>query len=335
MAILITGGAGYIGSHVVYEFLDNGHDVIVVDNLSTGIRALLPNNILFYEGDVGNSELMDKVFSSHEIHTVLHFAGSIIVPESVENPLKYYQNNTCVSLSLLQSCVKHKVKNFIFSSTASIYGNNPMQLMKESYSPQPENPYASSKLMTEMMIKDISFAHNINFAILRYFNVAGADAQGRTGQVKENATHLIKVACEAAIGLRPSMNIYGTDYDTPDGTCIRDYIHVSDLANAHLRVYEHMTRQIVNKIYNCGYGQGFSVLDVIKAVEKISGSMIEKTMAKRRAGDPVALIADSGLLRSETGWTPLYNDLGVIVKTALEWEKMQSVKCGDVLHKPI
>lgn len=327
MSILITGGAGYIGSHAVYEFLDNGHDVIVVDNLSTGGRTLLPENILFYKGDAGDQNLMGRVFSDHDIDTVLHFAGSIIVPESIENPLKYYQNNTCVSLNLLQSCIKHGVKNFIFSSTASVYGNNPLQLMKEEYPTQPENPYATSKFMTEMMIRDASAAHGLNFAILRYFNVAGADPKGRTGQVKENATHLIKVACETALGLRSGMNVYGTDYDTTDGTCIRDYIHVSDLANAHLRVYEHMEKQPVNKIYNCGYGQGYSVLEVIKAVETVSNSVIEKTMTDRRAGDPVALIADSSLLRIDTGWKEKCNDLHLIIKSALAWEKnrLQSI----------
>lgn len=321
MSILITGGAGYIGSHAVYEFSDNGHDVIVVDNLSTGVRTLLPENIPFYEGDAGDQNLMGRVFSDHDIDAVLHFAGSIIVPESVENPLKYYQNNTCVSLNLLQSCIKHGVKNFIFSSTASVYGNNSLQLMKEEYPPQPENPYATSKLMTEMMIRDASAAHGLNFAILRYFNVAGADPKGRTGQVKENATHLIKVACETALGLRPGMNVYGTDYDTPDGTCIRDYIHVSDLANAHLRVYEHMKKQPANKIYNCGYGQGYSVLEVIEAVETESKSVIKKTMTDRRAGDPVALIADSSLLRKDTGWKEKCNDLHLIIRSALAWEK--------------
>lgn len=325
MAILITGGAGYIGSHVVYEFLDKRYDVVVVDNLSTGVRSLLPNDLSFYEGDVGNQDLMDRVFFDHDIDTVLHFAGSIIVPESVENPLKYYQNNTCVSLSLLQSCVKFKVRNFIFSSTASVYGNNPLQLMKEEYSPQPENPYAASKLMTEMMIKDTANAHGLNFAILRYFNVAGADPKGRTGQVKENATHLIKVACETALGMRSSMNIYGTDYDTPDGTCVRDYIHVSDLANAHLCVYEHMKKQPVNKIYNCGYGKGYSVLDVIKVVEQSSGITLNKLPVSRRAGDPVALVADSTLLTVETGWKPIYDNLDIIVQTALGWEKTKSL----------
>lgn len=321
MTVLITGGAGYIGSHVVYEFLDSGKDVVVVDDLSTGTRSLLPPDIPFIEGNVGDPSVMDSIFSSYQIDAVLHFAGSIIVPESIENPLKYYKNNTAVSLSLLQSCIKHQIKNIIFSSTASIYGNNPMRLMREDYLPAPENPYASSKLMTEMMIKDAAKAHNLNFAILRYFNVAGADPKGRTGQIKDNATHLIKVACEAALGLRPHINVYGTDYDTPDGTCVRDYIHVSDLANAHLRVYERMCQQVVNKIYNCGYGNGFSVLDVIGAVEKCAGLTLQKIMAPRRAGDPIALIADSTQLKQDVEWDVKFNNLDTIIQTAIEWEK--------------
>lgn len=321
MSILITGGAGYIGSHAVYEFLDAGYDVIVADNLSTGHRALLPDHLPFYEGNVGDKAFMKGVFARHTIDTVLHFAGSIIVPESVENPLKYYENNTVVSQSLLQSCVDHGVKNFIFSSTASVYGSNPLQVMQEDYAPQPENPYASSKLMTEMMIRDTSAAHGLNFVILRYFNVAGADPQGRTGQMKENATHLIKVACEAAIGKRPHISIYGTDYDTPDGTCVRDYIHVSDLANAHLKVYERMMTTPVNKVYNCGYGVGFSVLDVIDHVEKVGGVPLVRIMSDRRAGDPVALVANPARLMAETGWAPRHNDLDHIIRTAMAWEK--------------
>jgi UDP-glucose 4-epimerase len=320
MAVLITGGAGYIGSHVVYEFLDSRQDVVVIDNLSTGVRGLLPEDIPFYHGGVEDVGLIEAIFSAHKIDTVIHFAGSIVVPESVENPLKYYLNNTCVSLGLLQSCVKYGVKNFIFSSTASVYGNNPLRLMKEDYRSQPENPYAASKLMTEIMIKDTAAAHGLNFAILRYFNVAGADPKGRTGQVKENATHLIKVACEAALGLRASMKVYGTDYDTPDGTCIRDYIHVSDLANAHLKVYERMVITTVNKIYNCGYGEGISVLDVIKAVEAVSGATIITEPTARRIGDPVALIADSSMLKTETGWKPRLDNLDTIIQTALAWE---------------
>lgn len=321
MAILITGGAGYIGSHVVHEFLDKGHDVVVVDDLSTGYRMLVPANVSFYEGNVGDAAVMDRVCAAHAIDTVLHFAGSIVVPESVENPLKYYQNNTAVSLSLLQSCVRHGVKNFIFSSTASIYGSNPLRLMKETYAPQPENPYAASKLMTEMMLRDVASAHGMNYAILRYFNVAGADPKGRTGQMKKDATHLIKVACQVAVGVRPNMAVYGTDYDTEDGTCIRDYIHVSDLANAHLCVYERMRQTPVNRIYNCGYGRGFSVLEVIDCVARVSGHPIPRVLADRRAGDPVALIADSDILKRETGWTPQWDHLDTIVQTALAWEK--------------
>lgn len=324
MSILITGGAGYIGSHVFYEFLGTGHEVIVVDDLSTGSRFLLPESVEFYQCRVGDKEKMAEIFALHNVDTVLHFAGSIVVPESVENPLKYYQNNSAESLSLLQSCVSHGIKNFIFSSTASVYGSNKLRIMNENYLPQPENPYASSKLVTEMMLQDIGVAHNMNYAILRYFNVAGADPDGRSGQVKKDATHLIKVACQTALGVRPSINIYGTDYSTEDGTCVRDYIHVSDLANAHLCVYEHMLRTKVNKIYNCGYGRGFSVLDVINVIEKISDQTLNKIIAPRRIGDPPALIADSNLLRCETGWFPRFDDLEFIINSALVWEKKQN-----------
>lgn len=327
MAILVTGGAGYIGSHCVYELLDAGYDVIVLDDLSTGYRSTLPSGIPFYKGNAGDQNFIDSIFLKHKIDTVFHFAGSIIVPESIEAPLKYYDNNTYVSLSLLQSCTKHKVQNFIFSSTAAVYGNNPLQMMKEEFPVAPETPYASSKLMTEMMIQDTSRAHGINFAILRYFNVAGADPKGRTGQMKENAAHLIKIACEVALGMRPSINIFGTDYETTDGTCIRDFIHVSDLANAHLKVYELMRHQKVNKIYNCGYGTGYSVLDVVHHIEMLIGHAISKINDKRRPGDPMALTADSSLLKNETGWTPKYNNLDLILQSSLDWEKkLQSSK---------
>lgn len=327
MTILITGGAGYIGSHAVYEFLDAGYDVIVADDLSTGSRDLLPPHIQFYQVNVGDQNAMNAVFKAHNIDTVLHFAGSIVVPESVENPLKYYQNNSAVSLNLLTQCVQNGVRNFIFSSTASVYGNNKNQLMSEDTPTHPENPYASSKLITEMMLRDVSMAHGMNYAILRYFNVAGADPKGRTGQVKKDATHLIKVACQAALGLRSEIMIFGTDYDTHDGTCIRDYIHVSDLANAHLLVYQQMNQQMiggsVNKIYNCGYGRGFSVREVVQAVEKVAGCTLNKIMAPRRAGDPAALIANSEQLQKDTGWRYHLNDLETIIDSALKWERSQ------------
>jgi len=322
MAILITGGAGYIGSHTVYEFIDAGYEVVVVDNLSTGFRETLPEDISFYNGNIADTDLIDRIFSDHRIDTVLHFAGSIVVPESVENPLKYFENNTAASFSLLKSCIKNSIKNFIFSSTASVYGSNPKGIMEESYAPSPENPYAASKLMTEMMIKDISQAHGLNYIILRYFNVAGADTKLRTGQMKKDATHLIKVACQAAVGIRPNLHIYGTDYPTPDGTCVRDYIHVSDLANAHLKAYKSLANgHIKNKIYNCGYGYGFSVMEVIQQVEKIAGLELTKIYSDRRAGDPVSLIANSQLLQTETGWSPQYDDLDKIILSALIWEK--------------
>lgn len=323
MTILITGGAGYIGSHAVYEFLDAGYDVAVADDLSTGSRDLLPPHVPFYQVNVGDQHAMGAIFRDHKIDTVLHFAGSIVVPESVENPLKYYQNNSAVSLSLLTQCVQNAVRNFIFSSTASVYGNNKDQLMREDTPTHPENPYASSKLITEMMLRDVANAHGINYAILRYFNVAGADPRGRTGQVKKDATHLIKVACQTALGLRENIHIFGEDYDTHDGTCIRDYIHVSDLANAHLLVYQKMMGGRVNKIYNCGYGRGFSVREVIEAVEKVAGCSLNQLNAPRRAGDPAALIANSELLQKDTGWKPHLNDLELIIESALKWERSQ------------
>ncbi len=320
MTILITGGAGYIGSHVVYEFLDTGHDIVVVDDLSTGNRDLLPDDITFYKGNVGDADFMDDVFSKHKIDTVIHFAGSIIVSESVENPLKYYQNNTVNSLNLINSCLKNKIKNFIFSSTASLYGSHHLGMISEDSVPQTENPYATSKLMTEMMLQDASKAHGLNYIILRYFNVAGADAKGRTGQITKIATHLIKVACHTAIGLRPNLQIFGTDYATHDGTCIRDYIHVTDLANAHLKAYEAMGTH-KNKIYNCGYGRGFSVKEVIANVEKVIGNPLPKIISDRRQGDPLSLIANPNRLKQDTGWTPVHDNLDKIITSALAWEK--------------
>lgn len=264
---------------------------------------------------------MEPVFAAHHIDTVIHFGGSVIVSESVENPLKYYQNNTLATQNLLEQCVNHGVKNFIFSSTASVYGSNPLQLMKEEYLTNPENPYAASKLMSEWMIQDVSKAHDMNYVILRYFNVAGADPKGRTGQSTKNATHLIKVACEVATGRRTGMKVFGTDYPTKDGTCVRDYIHVADVADAHVKAYEYMKTGKGRRIFNCGNGDGYSVLEIIAAVEKLSGKKLNVEMAPRRAGDPVALTADSTLLQNETGWKARFEELDTIIQSGLDWEK--------------
>lgn len=321
MTILITGAAGYIGSHTAYAFFDAGQDIAALDDLSSGARGNLPQNIAFYQGDVSRPETLAPVFAAHNIDTVIHFGGSVIVSESVENPLKYYQNNTLATQILLEQCVKHNVRNFIFSSTASVYGSNPLQLMKEEYLTNPENPYAASKLMSEWMIQDVSKAHDMNYVILRYFNVAGADPKGRTGQSTKNATHLIKVACEAAAGRRTGMKVFGTDYPTKDGTCIRDYIHVADVADAHVKAYEYMKAGKGRKVFNCGNGEGYSVLEIIKAVEKLSGTRLNVEMASRRAGDPVALTADSTLLQTETGWEAQFKNLEEIIQSGLDWEK--------------
>jgi len=327
MSILVTGGAGYIGSHTVYALLDAGHsDIVVIDNLSKGYKHLLPPQVKFYKGDAGDQAFVSKVLKKHKIDTVLHFAGSIVVPESVAEPLAYYKNNTVGSHSLISACVASGVKNFIFSSTAAIYGNNPLQLMHENYAPAPENPYAWSKLMTERMIQDIAPASGMRYAILRYFNVAGADPKGRTGQITAQATHLIKVACEAVSGKRTGMKIFGTDYPTPDGTCVRDYIHVSDLAQAHLAAWRYLTDKNTSGIFNCGYGRGYSVREVVRAVEKISGTGLKIEEAPRRAGDAIALVADATNLRQATGWTPHHDNLDDIVRTALAWEKSDKNK---------
>jgi UDP-glucose 4-epimerase len=321
MAILITGAAGYIGSHTAYSFIDSGKEIVIIDRLSSGERPHFPENIPFYHGDFTDDALMETVFTKHDIDTVIHFAGSVIVPESVVNPLKYYQDNTLATQKLLTMCVQHNVKNFIFSSTAAVYGTNPLQLMKEEYPLNPENPYAASKLACEWIIKDVSKAHGMNYVILRYFNVAGADPKGRIGQTTKNATLLIKVACEVATGKRPVLKVFGTDYDTKDGSCIRDFIHVSDVADAHVKVYDYMQSGNGRRIFNCGNGDGYSVLEIIEAIERISGKKLNVEYCPRREGDPVALTADSTKLQLETGWKPQYTNLDDIIGSALAWER--------------
>lgn len=320
MAILVTGGAGYIGSHMVLELIGAGEQVVVLDNLSTGFREAVHQDAHLVIGDIGDEALTVRLIAQHDIEAVIHFAGSIIVPESVTDPLKYYINNTAKSRSLIAACVAGGVKRFIFSSTAAVYGMPEQNPVFEDTPLQPISPYGSSKMMTEIMLRDVAAAHDFTFAALRYFNVAGADPEGRTGQSTPEATHLIKVACQTALGARPHMEVFGTDYPTEDGTCIRDYIHVSDLANAHLLALKQLRRRPEPLILNCGYGKGFSVLEVIKAVEKAAGHAFDVRMSGRRAGDPAAIVAGAKAVHEVLGWQPKLNDLDTIVRHAYDWE---------------
>jgi len=321
MAVLVTGGAGFIGSHMALELLDAGEDVFVLDNLSTGFRWAVPDGAKFVEGDVGNHNLVRRLLLRNDIDAILHFAGSIVVPESVVDPLGYYLNNTCKSRSLIACAVETKIPNFIFSSTAAVYGIPKINPVTEDATLEPISPYGSSKLMTETMLRDTAKAHPLRFVALRYFNVAGADPKGRSGQSSAQATHLIKVASETALGMRPRLEVFGTDYETPDGTCIRDYIHVSDLVRAHLDALRYLREGGESIVLNCGYGKGFSVLDVIAAVKRASGKDFAVHMADRRPGDPAALVAGADRIREVLGWVPQRNNLDTIVEDALSWEK--------------
>lgn len=326
MTILVTGGAGYIGSHAVLALADAGWLVVVLDNLVTGFRWAVDQRATFVEGDIGDEALVAKLLGEHRIGAILHFAGSVVVPESVENPLKYYRNNTANSRSLIESAVKGGVKHFIFSSTAATYGIPDVIPAAEDMPTKPINPYGMSKLMTEAMLADVAAAHPINYCALRYFNVAGADPAGRSGQSTAGATHLIKVAVEAATGKRESVGIFGTDFATADGTGVRDYIHVSDLADAHLHALDLLIKQPEQShIMNCGYGSGFSVLDVLDSVDRVAGVTIDRKMGPRRAGDPDALIADNRRILERTAWRPLHADLDTIVAHALAWERSRPV----------
>jgi len=318
--ILVTGGAGYIGSHTVRQLGEAGEQIITLDNLSTGNRkAVLAGD--FIQGDTGDSALVDKIMHEYDIDTVIHFAAHTIVPESVSNPLKYYWNNTCSTRNLLENCQKHNVQNFIFSSTAAVYGTPESGYASEDTPTAPINPYGTSKLMTEWMLRDLSQASNLNFVALRYFNVAGCDPLGRIGQSTPNATLLIKVAAEVAVGKREKLCIFGTDYDTDDGTGVRDYIHVEDLADAHLKALDYLRDGGESAILNVGYGHGYSVREVIDAVNRLHGSAINVEEQPRRAGDPPMLISIAKAIRSRLGWTPHYDDLDTIVKSALDWER--------------
>jgi UDP-glucose 4-epimerase len=320
MTVLITGGAGYIGSHMTHLVGEHGIRAVVLDNLSTGIRANVASTSVFVHGDVCDRELLRRIMTEHRIEAVIHFAGSIVVPESVQRPLLYYGNNTAASRTLIEACVDVGVRNFIFSSTAAVYGLGRDGLIDEDAPTEPINPYGRSKLMIEWMLRDVANAHDLRFVALRYFNVAGADPKGRTGQSTPRATHLIKRAAQVATGQVPSLDIFGTDYPTPDGTGIRDYIHVSDLADLHLRALRHLEGGGESAIYNCGYGHGSSVREVIYAVERVTGKRLPAREQARRAGDPPRLVADASRVRSEFDWQPKFENLDEIVRSALAWE---------------
>ena len=321
-AVLVTGGAGYIGSHAVLALLDAGWRVVVIDNLTTGFRWAVPEAATLAESDIADQPLVASLIRDHGIGAIMHFAGSIIVPESVENPLKYYLNNTVKSRALIESAVEGGVRHFLFSSTAATYGIPDEVPVKEDARKEPINPYGWSKLMTERMLADTAFAHPLNYCALRYFNVAGADPQGRSGQSTAGATHLIKVAVEAAIGKRSHVSVFGSDYDTPDGTGIRDYIHVSDLAAAHVDALEKLIADpSQSHVMNCGYSRGFSVLEVLDSVDRVAGTRIERRMEPRRAGDPPSLVADNARILATLPWRPKRADLDTIVADALAWER--------------
>ena len=328
--VLVTGGAGYIGSHAVLALLDAGWPVAVIDNLTTGFRFAVPDGVPLYEGDIADAALLSRIFAEQGTRAVMHFAGSIIVPESVENPLKYYENNTAKSRALIAAAVAAGIPHFIFSSTAATYGVPEVSPVTEDSAKLPINPYGMSKLMTEIMLGDVARAHSFNFCALRYFNVAGADPQARTGQSTAGATHLIKVAVEAALGKRSHVSVFGSDYATPDGTGVRDYIHVADLAAAHVLALEALIADpVLSLTMNCGYGRGFSVREVVAAVERVTNMAIERRVEPRRAGDPDSLISDNRRIKATLPWEPNYADLDVIVAHALAWErKLTELRAG-------
>jgi UDP-glucose 4-epimerase len=318
--ILVTGGAGYIGSHVVRQLGEAGENVIVLDDLSTGFRQAVLHGELIV-GNTGNAQLLAEIFAGHEIDTVLHFAAHTIVPESVSDPLKYYRNNTCASRTLLEHSLSAGVRHFVFSSTAAVYGTPEGGIAAEDTPTAPINPYGTSKLMTEWMLRDLAAASPMRYVALRYFNVAGSDPQGRIGQSTAKATLLTKVACEVAVGKRDHVAIFGTDYPTPDGTGVRDYIHVEDLADAHLKALAYLRAGGASTTLNCGYGRGYSVRELINMVEKVAGHALRKHEEPRRPGDPPTLIARADRIRKTLGWTPRHDDLAVIVGSALAWER--------------
>jgi UDP-glucose 4-epimerase len=324
MAVLVTGGAGYIGSHTVLELLDAGETPVVLDDLSTGFRWAVPEGVPLFLGDDGDEALVADIIARHEITAIIHFAAKIVVPESVSDPLGYYLNNTAKARNLIATAVASGLKQFIFSSTAAVYGDPARQPVTEDTPLAPVSPYGRSKLMVEWMLEDTARAHDFAYVALRYFNVAGADPKGRSGQSTPNATHLIKVAAQTALGKRASMQVFGTDYPTPDGTCVRDYIQVTDLARAHLDALRHLRNGGASLVANCGYAHGFSVLEVIEAVKRVSGVDFKVDYGPRRPGDPAMIVASNARAREILGWRPEHDNLDEIVRQALDWEKRLS-----------
>ncbi len=332
MTILITGGAGYIGSHMVLDLLATNEKIVVLDDLSTGFTGLVPAIVPLVKGDIGDKPLVKSVIENYGVNAIMHFAAKIVVPDSMTDPLGYYLNNTAKARTLIEAAVESGIKNFIFSSTAAVYGEAGEMPVTENTPPAPVSPYGRSKLMVEWMLEDAARAYGLNAMVLRYFNVAGADHAGRSGQSTPRATHLIKTACEAATGKRNGMSVFGTDYDTPDGTCIRDYIHVSDLARAHRLSLDFMRAGGKGTVLNCAYGHGSSVMEVIKAVKQASGVDFPVSLTERRAGDPPEVVATGEKIRALLGWAPAFDDLGVIVADALAWEKQLATAA---LNRPV
>jgi len=328
MTVLVTGGAGYIGSHMVLELVEAGERTVVLDNLSTGFAWAIPKDVPLIVGDAGDQVLVARLIREYGIDAIIHFAASVVVPDSMRDPLAYYRNNTVNSRALIECAVYNGVGQFIFSPTAAVYGNPADIPVKEDTPTQPISPYGCSKLMSEIMLRDASRAHDLHYVILRYFNVAGADPRGRTGQSSKGATHLIKVAVETALGLRPKLEVFGADYPTPDGTCIRDYIHVRDLVHAHSEALRHLRSGAPSLTLNCGYGRGFSVLEVIEAVKRVSGVDFKVEIAPRRPGDAAQIIADCRRARTTLGWQPVFDDLSTIVTHALTWERELMVRAA-------
>ncbi|PTM52214.1 UDP-glucose 4-epimerase GalE [Phreatobacter oligotrophus] len=321
MAVLVTGGAGYIGSHMVLELLDAGEAVVVLDNLSTGFVWAVDPRATLVVGDMGDQALVETVMRQHGIDAVIHFAARIVVPDSVADPLGYYLANTVKTRAVMAACVAQGVRHMIFSSTAAVYGTPEVMPVSEEAPTRPESPYGTSKLITEWMLRDAAAAHDLTYVVLRYFNVAGADPKGRTGQSTPNATHLIKVAVQTALGLREKMDVFGTDYPTPDGTCVRDYIHVTDLVRAHLSALAHLRAGGESMVANCGYGHGYSVKEVIDTVRAVTKVSFRADYAPRRPGDAAAVVADATRARTRLGWTPAHDDLTKIVEAAYAWER--------------